>query len=520
MASIGVAISGGGHRATAWGLGSLLALTDMGLNSEVVSISSVSGGSIANGVAAHRGDFASVGVADFERAIQPAVRHLASEGLFFFGPATDGWLLGFFGLTALFVDLTFALVAATMATGRHWAPAWWLSVGVVLGGAAWLAARTFPTKVRATFAAALALAGPITAAAVSITTAGIGRLGTGVVLVLLLLATVGALWVAFGVFTGRSLVVDRAMARVHFAGPDGRPTLLRQTEGQVHHVFCASELQSGDHVYFSPRLVYGYRVGRGSPGSMTLATAVQCSSCLPGAFSPRKLGTAGFGLARPWIVDDNEPPSTPDRIVVNDGGVYDNMADQWEQGIGPRLARIGPVQEPAEQLVVVNAGKALGWSPYPKSSLANEVGGLVRTVDILYDVSTSHRRQAMVARFQASAALGRGLQGALVHIAQSPYDVPLRFQGSQDAAGARARTALAVLDTLGRTAAGWDALARSNPKVPTTLGALTVPTTADLLEHSWVLTVVNLYVILGHGEDVIADLAARADRSRFEALCR
>src|SRR5437879_3557270 len=46
--SIGVAISGGGHRATAYGLGVLLYLADSGLNRKVRTITSVSGGSILN----------------------------------------------------------------------------------------------------------------------------------------------------------------------------------------------------------------------------------------------------------------------------------------------------------------------------------------------------------------------------------------------------------------------------------------------------------------------------------------
>jgi len=44
-----VALSGGGHRATIFGLGALLYLVDAGLNRSVMAISSVSGGSILNG---------------------------------------------------------------------------------------------------------------------------------------------------------------------------------------------------------------------------------------------------------------------------------------------------------------------------------------------------------------------------------------------------------------------------------------------------------------------------------------
>ena len=50
---IGVAMSGGGHRATVWGAGTILAVSDAGLARDVTSVSSVSGGSITNGVIAH-----------------------------------------------------------------------------------------------------------------------------------------------------------------------------------------------------------------------------------------------------------------------------------------------------------------------------------------------------------------------------------------------------------------------------------------------------------------------------------
>jgi len=45
---IAVSLSGGGHRATLFGLGVLIALVDRGLNKRVKQIASVSGGSIVN----------------------------------------------------------------------------------------------------------------------------------------------------------------------------------------------------------------------------------------------------------------------------------------------------------------------------------------------------------------------------------------------------------------------------------------------------------------------------------------
>src|SRR6266571_1800280 len=54
---VGVALSGGGHRASVWAVGLLLYLADAGRNGDVGVIASVSGGSITNGVVAQQMDY-------------------------------------------------------------------------------------------------------------------------------------------------------------------------------------------------------------------------------------------------------------------------------------------------------------------------------------------------------------------------------------------------------------------------------------------------------------------------------
>jgi len=65
MAEIGVALSGGGHRAALFGLGVLLYLADAGKNGEVSSIASVSGGSLANGYVGQSTEYQSVSATEF-----------------------------------------------------------------------------------------------------------------------------------------------------------------------------------------------------------------------------------------------------------------------------------------------------------------------------------------------------------------------------------------------------------------------------------------------------------------------
>ena len=52
--TLGIALSGGGYRATLFGLGSLWRLNDAGLLGRLDRVTSVSGGSILAGVLAHR----------------------------------------------------------------------------------------------------------------------------------------------------------------------------------------------------------------------------------------------------------------------------------------------------------------------------------------------------------------------------------------------------------------------------------------------------------------------------------
>src|SRR5580692_3506414 len=89
MTRIGVALSGGGHRASVWGVGLLLYLADVGRHHDVGVIASVSGGSITNGVVAHEMDYGQADAAGVRAGIRSLLRHIAYTGLFFWGPSTN-----------------------------------------------------------------------------------------------------------------------------------------------------------------------------------------------------------------------------------------------------------------------------------------------------------------------------------------------------------------------------------------------------------------------------------------------
>jgi len=523
---IGVAISGGGHRATAWGAGTLLALSDAGLANEISSVSSVSGGSITNGVVAHDLDLASAPPEAVERSLGRLLRHLTGEGLFWFGAPTDGWLRSFLTAAVLAAGSVVGLAAAFLLAGREVSPLWLLLlgvVGVVVGLVLQpkLAAMGMPTPLRRLLLVLLVFLGVPAAILTAITT---WAHGWWIVLAAIAatIVTGAGVWVFLRVFAGRGAVVARGIERAHFSSSAGTVALRDVDHPAVHHVFCATDLQSGDAVYFTPRLVSGYRLGFGTPGDLPLAVAVQCSACLPGAFPPRVIDNAGnqqFHFERAY--DTNRPgfPPAVERLVVNDGGVYDNMADQWEQGYHDRAARDGAPLDPngaADLLVVVNAGKSAGWSPWKAGRLLSDVPGLTRTIDVLYDVSTSNRRKRLVSTVDPSQ-LGHGGLGSLVHITTSPLALIDRFALHGDVGQRqRAETTRAVVGALADRNE-WYRVGDANGGVKTTLGRLPLDDVGRLVWHSYVLTWTSVWVIHGVGRPPDA---SRLSLDRFRQLCR
>ena len=134
-----MALSGGGHRASLFAAGALLGLVDASVQTRVVSISSVSGGSITNGIVAASGDLQGMDRAALEAALRPGIEVFARQGLFFPGQVTDRY-----------VQVTLALCAA--AAGAAAAVVihgvWWVAVAAAVLAVAVIgrlvATRTLP----------------------------------------------------------------------------------------------------------------------------------------------------------------------------------------------------------------------------------------------------------------------------------------------------------------------------------------------------------------------------------------
>jgi predicted acylesterase/phospholipase RssA len=433
VGGIGISLSGGGHRATLFGLGALLYLTDAGKNRDVTSISSVSGGSLTNGYVAQSGDYSAMMAEEFWTAAAPLARRIARQGTLWATPLTWVYLGGLI------------LLAGAVVVGTWFLP-WpiWARVAAFAVG-------------------------------------------------LVLLALYAGL---------RGAVCGRALAKSLFKGRSSGtrrgPIRLADITTGIDHVICATDLHTGEHVYFSGRFVCAYRFGWGTPGDLPLHAAVQASAALPGAFPPRWSRTE-----RHRFVSPQDPRAGRAQfMVLVDGGVYDNMGDQWPQNAGERNERWkehDPGLHEPDEIVVVNASAPLDWSPTSvlRVPFLGELLALKKDQSVLYDNGTSVRRSAMIARFNFAEREGQGLRGALVQIDRSPYVVPDAFVQSTQwpERAARART---VLDILGDERAAWDDTVRASTMVKTSLSRLGDESSARLLRHAYALAMANLHVLLGY----------------------
>ena len=234
---------------------------------------------------------------------------------------------------------------------------------------------------------------------------------------------------------------------------------------------------------------------------MDLSTAVQASSCLPGVFTPRSLKATQLGFAR----------AGRKRLWLVDGGVYDNMGDQWAQRFHDRAASHPELAAACEQpstLLVVNASGRSGWSAAPwlaRVPLLGELLALLKEKDILYQNSTTNRRRALISQFEVTTLLNAfpdtpqrktalaaaGLSGSLVHIGSTPAWVgkPNLPESADKAACERVAAKLAGVQP------EWlnETLRRSR-NAKTTLAAVGAKHAVALLWHGYVLTMVNLHV--------------------------
>jgi predicted acylesterase/phospholipase RssA len=349
MPKISIALSGGGHRASLFGLGVLLYLADANKNRDVESISSVSGGSLTNGYVGQAGNYRQMSPDEFWTAMAPFADRIANRGTLWGSVFT--WLY----LFALAVSF------------------------VVLWGAFWL-------PMHCAFQWCVFVVGFV-------------------------------IWAKL-LFERRGAVCGWAFAATLFS-PNGKCTSLRDiAHDDIDHLICATDLHAGEHVYFSGRFICSYRFGWGTPADLRLDQAVQASASFPVGFPCRWLKTSRH--------DFSQGTEKAPLMCLIDGGVYDNMAEQWAYGLVKRKRRwkdLAKEVHDADELVVVNASGEMGFESVKRLGipLLGELFTLLRVIDVMYDNTTSPRRLMLVDQFDKAARIEKGLCGALVTIEQSPF---------------------------------------------------------------------------------------------------
>lgn len=458
--TLGVAISGGGHRASLFGFGVMLYLADVGKLKDTVAISSVSGGSITNGYLSQLEGLAALDGESLLKKSAPFLRAMARRGTLF------GW----WG-TWVYVATVISLVAVNLVTWVGLAKGAW-EPGCLKGS----------------------------------------------------LLVVSLVFLFLCVFRCRGWIAARAFDAVVFRNfrRSARAVKLREMAHAIpEHVICATDLQSGEHVYLTGAYVYTDCLGLGEPGDLPLADAVQSSAAYPFGLPPRIFPIASMRFLPPAAAAGARAPLKTDKIVLTDGGVYDNMGDQWFLGLERRMTKrfvgkpgtapVGLRAWKPRDLIVVNAGlnmkpERLWWARIPG---LDEVAQLARAILVFYDNTTTARRRLIVDHFNRvprDAGMG-GIaeRGVLVMIEQSPYRVPLEFErptAELDPRAARVKAAIAALDESAADSQQgpreWsDRVARTS-NVATTLRALGDGPTCELIYHAYVTAMTNAHVILDY----------------------
>jgi hypothetical protein len=297
--------------------------------------------------------------------------------------------------------------------------------------------------------------------------------------------------------------------RVTLFSPNKQTTKLSQVQKlDLDHVICSTEMCSAQQVYFGGDFIYSYALGLGVPAELSLAAAVQASAAFPGGFPPPSLPTAQHNFQGTPPESKGGPPSFPAQMVLTDGGVYDNMGEQWARGFAKRMeacSKLASGRTEPDQLIVVNASARVPWTPFKRRFFPwlGEFLALLRINDILYINTTNVRRQAIVDSYNpAEPTTASAMPSALVQISQSPFVVPNAYAESKKPVGDRARAALQFLQA-GPTSKVWSEIAKDNADVGTSLSKFGTDVSVRLIYHAYVVTMCNLHVLFGNGFPLI-----------------
>ena len=169
---------------------------------------------------------------------------------------------------------------------------------------------------------------------------------------------------------------------------------LQDIPDNPRFVFCATNLQSGVLFRFSKPYAGDYVIGRLDQPKIRLSQAVAASSAFPPVLSPMEL-TLPAGSFTDWPTQSGTQSVPPaelakmrERVVLTDGGVYDN------HGLEPVVKRYMTV-------LVSDGGAPFGRSPEIGFDWVRQ---LKRILDVTDNQVRALRRRNLIDRFSAGKA--------------------------------------------------------------------------------------------------------------------
>jgi NTE family protein len=169
---------------------------------------------------------------------------------------------------------------------------------------------------------------------------------------------------------------------------------LQAIPDQPQFVFCATNMQTGVNFRFSKQYAGDYVIGRVDKPNLPLSTAVTASSAFPPFLSPLVLSLPPESFTdwpgqREGVSGAIDPPRFRARILLTDGGVYDN------HGLEAIVKRY--------MTLLVSDGGA----PFARTlDIATDP---IRQLQQVYNVTDNQvrslRRRDLIRRYQASAQL-------------------------------------------------------------------------------------------------------------------
>jgi predicted acylesterase/phospholipase RssA len=442
--AIGIALSGGGVRAALFSLGVLMYLVHSELNQRVAMISSVSGGSITNAAIAASGDISTMKPDEFEPVCSRLAHRLAKEGSFFLPPV--GRITKLLLLLAAF--LSFEFFALDWLQGQ----------------------RDMALQI--------------------VTTA----------LVLVELIVPFFLYIVLRILFRKVCQRNVYKRLINCVQSEKEPGLGRRSIAlkdlattNVAHVICATELLSGQPMFFSKDWVYSEAFGWGEP-NIAADRAVYASAAFPGAFTPLRLPTARLKMGGGESIRDRPPA-----LLLADGGVFNNLGTDWfriaRELRDTHLRQDHRFQPPPhiDYSIVVNASAPPKVTRLSRVPVLHMVLVFGRTMTVLYENTVRPRIKELDQE--------PGTRTIVIDISMSPIELAERARdgsGSDHEIRRRAKGLIKELEELhGLSGHYWDDLVDDTSLLKTTLRSVGTERAARLMRHGYLSAMVALHARFG-----------------------